>query len=144
MLTDDGYLEAKCAPAISASHSVTHEFDHTVIQVVREMALPSNIPDIARTIVGNTLKLTETQTWTNSDERTAKLSIVVIAGTAEINGTMTLVADGDETKLSITAEIMVRVPIFGASLERSIVGTVESVLNSEQAIGQNWLDHNAA
>ena len=140
MLSDTSYLDAKCAPAISSSHTVTLEGQFTTIQVMREMPLPANIPDIARSIVGETLKLTETQRWDSSGQHpTGTLSIVVIQGTAEVNGSMSLSANGKKTILQVTADIMVRVPLFGASLERSISGSVESVLHEEEKIGQAWL-----
>lgn len=144
MLSNEGYLQAKCAPALSASHSVTRGSDQTTIVVTREMALPDSIPDIARTVVGNTLKLTETQVWsTVGKESEAALSIIVIAGTAEVNGKMKLESKGTGSVLHVNADIMVRIPLFGASLERSISGTVESVLHAEETIGQTWLAQNS-
>lgn len=44
--------------------------------------------------------------------------------------------------MTVTADIMVKIPFFGASLERSIKGTVESVLRAEESIGQTWLAEN--
>lgn len=144
MLSTESYLKAKCVPALSASHSVTHESDEVVISVTREMGLPANIPDIARSVVGNTLKLTEIQRWKDAqtETRNGKLNIVVVAGTAEITGTLSLKPHGSGSVLEVNADIMVRVPLFGASLERSIAGTVESVLHAEREIGQAWLDQN--
>ncbi len=145
MLATESYLSAKCAPAISSSHSVTRESGHTAIIVSREMELPANLPDIARTVVGNTLKLTETQNWQDAaidSTRSGSLQIIVIAGTAEINGTLSLRPHVTGSIMNVTADIMVKIPFFGASLERSIKGTVESVLRAEESIGQTWLAEN--
>lgn len=145
MLATESYLSAKCAPAISSSHSVTRESGRTAITVSREMELPANLPDIARTVVGNTLKLTETQNWQDAaidSTRSGSLQIIVIAGTAEINGTLSLRPNVTGSIMTVTADIMVKIPFFGASLERSIKGTVESVLRAEESIGQTWLAEN--
>lgn len=144
MLSQSSYLDAKCEPALSGSHQVTQGEGTTTITVTREMALPPGIPDIARSIVGNTLKLTETQAWRHTDDGPqGELRIVVIENTAEINGTLRLIEHGDGSQLLVNANIMVRIPLFGSSLERSILGTVESVLRSEERIGQDWLAHNS-
>lgn len=145
MLATESYLSAKCAPAISSSHSVTRESGRTAITVSREMELPANLPDIARTVVGNTLRLTETQNWQDAaidSTRSGSLQIIVIAGTAEINGTLSLRPNVTGSIMTVTADIMVKIPFFGASLERSIKGTVESVLRAEESIGQTWLAEN--
>ena len=64
VLSDVKFQEAKCAATAAVKHSAGVETvgDHTVITT--ERILPSDgLPDFAKSMVGPTLKVTETQDW---------------------------------------------------------------------------------
>ncbi|HJR37221.1 MAG TPA: DUF2505 domain-containing protein, partial [Nocardioidaceae bacterium] len=57
----------------------------------------------------------------------------------ELNGTVTVVGDGNRTVETIDGDLRVNIPVLGAKLEQLIAELLGEALDVEQEIGRSWL-----
>ena len=94
VLSDVKFQEAKCAATAAIKHSadVKTVGDHTVITTYR--ILPSDgLPDFAKSMVGETLKVTETQDWgpaSADGSRRGTVEMAVAGAPIALKGTLAI------------------------------------------------------
>ena len=143
VLTDQAFQEAKCAAtgAIRHTATVTTEADRTVITT--ERVLPTGgMPDFAKNMVGETLKVTETQDWGPADgngSREGTVSMAVAGVPVALKGTLSLAPGGAGTVEAIDADLKASVPLIGGKIEKAAAPPVEDAITIEQRVAQEWL-----
>lgn len=142
MLCDSTYLDLKCSESPEYDHSVKTEGDVTEILVTR--VLNADLPDIARSLLGNQLSITEVQRWNHLDinqRATGTLQITIKGAPAQISGTLDLHECPTGTCIDVTAKISVAIPIFGSKAESFIAQEVTDICAHEESVGNKWLTH---
>jgi hypothetical protein len=143
VLSDVKFQEAKCAATAAVKHSadVKTVGDHTVITT--ERILPSDgLPDFAKSMVGPTLKVTETQDWgpaSSGGGRRGTVDMTVAGAPIALQGTMMLAPGGGGTVETIEAELKAKVPLIGGKIEKAAAPPIEEAIDIEALTAAKWL-----
>ncbi len=143
VLTDQAFQEAKCAAtaAIRYTASVTRSGADTVITT--ERILPSDdLPDFAKNMVGETLKVVETQTWgaaSGDGSRTGTVAMVVAGVPVALNGTLALAPGGPGSIEHLEAELKAKIPLIGGKIEKAAAAPIQEAIDIEAATAKEWL-----
>lgn len=143
VLSDAKFQEAKCAATAAIRHSASVKTvgDRTVITT--ERVLPSDdLPDFARSMVGETLKVTETQDWgpaSDDGSRQGTVEMGVAGAPISLKGTLTLRPDGDGTVETLDAELKAKVPLVGGKIEKAAAPPIEEAIAIEHQTAVEWL-----
>jgi hypothetical protein len=143
VLADPAFQEAKCAAtaAVKYSASVVEEGDRTVIRT--ERILPSDdLPDFARSMVGPTLKVVETQDWGPSaadGSRDGTVRMEVSGTPVALAGTVSLRPGGAGSIGTVDAELKAKMPLIGGKIEKAAAAPIEEAIEIEAATAQEWL-----
>jgi hypothetical protein len=144
VLSDPTFQEAKCAAtaAIRYTANVAHDAGRTIITT--ERVLPSDgLPDFAKSMVGETLKVTETQDWgppAADGSRQGTVQMSVAGAPISLNGTLALAAGGPGTVEQLDSELKARVPLIGGKIEKAAAPPIEEAIVIEHRTAQEWLD----
>ena len=143
VLSDAKFQEAKCAATAAIRHtaSVKTVGDHTVITT--ERVLPSDdLPDFARSMVGDTLTVTETQDWGPASEdgsRKGTVEMGVAGAPISLKGTLALRPDGSGSVETLDAELKAKVPLVGGKIEKAAAPPIEEAIAIEHQTAVEWL-----
>ena len=143
VLSDVKFQEAKCAATAAVKHSAGVETvgDHTVITT--ERILPSDgLPDFAKSMVGPTLKVTETQDWgpAGADgSRRGTVSMAVAGAPIALTGTLALAPAGAGAVEQLDAELKAKVPLIGGKIEKAAAPPIEEAIDIEATTAREWL-----
>lgn len=142
IISDTTFREQACEATRALSHqvTVTEAADDTVVRVRREMP-STDIPDIARRFVGDTLTLVQTETWhpaAADGTRHAEVRGEVPGTPVSLRGTASIVPAGAGGTHSIELDIKVAVPLVGRKIEPFVVEAVRRGLEKEHELGRSW------
>jgi Protein of unknown function (DUF2505) len=143
VLSDAKFQEAKCAATAAVRHSATVNTvgDRTVITT--ERILPSDgLPDFAKSMVGDTLKVTETQEWgpaSDDGSRQGTVEMGVAGAPISLTGTLSLAPGGAGTVEQLDAELKARVPLVGGKIEKAAAPPIQEAIDIEARTAQEWL-----
>jgi hypothetical protein len=144
VLSDAKFQEAKCAATAALKHSATVKTlgERTVITTERE--LPSDgLPDFARSMVGATLKVTETQDWgpaSDDGTRQGTVEMGVAGAPISLKGVVSLKPGGSGTVEALQAELKARVPLIGGKMEKAAAPPIEEAIAIEHQTAVEWLN----
>ena len=143
MLADEEFQNRKCKATGALRHSVsiTSQNDRTLIVTTRD--LPSDrFPHFVKSMVGETLKVTETQDWGPSGadgSRHGTLTVDIAGAPVHLHGTLFLEAGGPGTVEEIEADLKARIPFLGGKVEVAAAPAVQSAIRVEGEVGHAWL-----
>ena len=143
VLSDAKFQEAKCAAtaAIKYSASVKTVGDRTIITT--ERILPSDdLPDFAKSMVGETLKVTETQDWgpaSDDGSRQGTVEMAVAGAPISLKGTLSMRPGGPGTVEQLDSELKAKVPLIGGKIEKAAAPPIEQAIEIEGKTAANWL-----
>jgi hypothetical protein len=148
MLSNPKFVESKClaSGSIEASAQVNDDDADGKISIVGRRVLPANLPSFAKSFVGETIVLTETQNWDQpADDQSRTASFVVDFGKNPISfsGEIELKPAGAETTVETIGKIKCSVPFVGGKIEKVALGWIERYLDKEQKVGNEWLSGEA-
>jgi hypothetical protein len=142
MLTDEKFVtfRAENTGAISSTSSVTAAGDGACT-VLSTRVLPANVPSFAVKMIGETLTVTETQTWPALSPSGTATGAVKVEFSAPISfaGTMALAPAGDGTQVTVTGTFKASIPFVGGKVEQLAKETTEKYLGKENRLGETWL-----
>lgn len=143
MLLDPQFQEAKCAATGALSHSVKVEQQGSsdVIETRREMAT-DGLPDNVARLVGNTLKIVETQQWGDAagdGSRTADLEVAISGLPINYIGQIRMTPDGDTTTMHVLGDLRARIPLVGKKVETAAAPAIAGGVRIEAHTGQEYL-----
>jgi len=143
MLADEEFQIRKCIATGARRHtvSISTQGDRTLIISTRDM--PSDdFPSFARSMVGDTLAVTETQDWgmPGADGvRHGRLTVDIAGAPIDLDGTLSL-APGDKGSVeTVEGGLKARIPILGAKIEQAAAPAIESAIRVESETGSAWL-----
>lgn len=143
VLSDPKFQTAKCAATAALEHeaSVSASGDRTVITT--ERVLPSDgLPDFARSMVGKTLTVRETQDWgpaADNGARDGTVDMEVSGVPLSLRGTLRLEPGGQGTLQHIDAELKAKVPLIGGKMEKAAAPPIQQAIDIEVRTAHEWL-----
>ncbi|TCC27379.1 DUF2505 domain-containing protein [Kribbella speibonae] len=142
IVTDTAFREQACEKTKALSYDVTVSTSgtDTVVRVSRQME-STDIPDMARKFVGDTLTVVQTETWhaaATDGSRTADVSGEIANTPVALKGTARIAQDGAQTVQAIDLDVKVAVPLIGKKLEPFVVDAIRSGLQKEHDLGHDW------
>jgi hypothetical protein len=144
MITDEEFLSKKAVATGALSHelSVTPKPDGGV-SVRLEQVLPADVPDFARRLVGETIRVRQTDVWGPSGQdggRDGTFTVEIGGMPARMAGTLLLQPDPAGGSVErFAGEIKVSVPFIGGKLEKLAADAVRAAVVTEGRVGRAWL-----
>jgi len=144
MLADEDFQNHKCAATGSRRHTVSVwvQDDRTVIVSTRDM--PSDgFPPFVKSMVGETLAVTETQDWgpPGADGvRHGRLSVAIEGAPVELHAALSLAMGGEGTVETIEGDLKARIPLIGNKIELAAAPAIQSAIRVESKTGKAWLE----
>ncbi len=143
VLTDQAFQEAKCAATAAIKYTASVKESGGGAVITTERILPSDdLPDFAKNMVGETLKVVETQTWgaaSADGSRTGTVEMTVSGVPVALNGTLALAAGGPGSVEHLDAELKAKIPLVGGKIEKAAAKPIEEAINIEAATVKEWL-----
>jgi hypothetical protein len=108
--------------------------------VLRQPVPPGQIPAVVERLLAGVLVIERTEEWTLTPRRCDGRARVVVPGTPiSAGGTMSVVPDGDGSRLSVDLDITAAVPLFGGGIERQVVTGIRGLTGNEHDRISRWL-----
>lgn len=109
--------------------------------LVSTRVLPADLPGPAKSLVGDTITVTETQVWTSAEangSRTAQVS-VEFSGPMKFEGRLQLTPTQTETTITTTGKFTASVPFIGGKIEKVAAEQTTRYLNAEERVAREQL-----
>jgi hypothetical protein len=142
MITDPAWREQVCAATGATRWDVTVDADESGGRVEVTRVLPAEVPDAVRRIIGETVTVTQTETWGAAKAdgtRQGDVELQVKGQPATMKGSSRLAPSAGGTQLQMDGELKVRIPLIGGRLEKELVKAIKMALRKEQEVGRRWL-----
>ena len=143
MFAEEEFQNRKCKATGALSHtvSITTQGERTIIVSTRE--LPSHhFPHFVKSMVGETLHVTETQDWGRSGAdgtRRGTLTVDIAGAPVHLHGTLSLAPGGPGSVETIEGDLKARIPFLGGRVEVAAAPAVQSAIRVEGETGATWL-----
>lgn len=129
------HQRAKVATQLGRSSAAVTHLGGGRVGVRTERELPTrDMPGTVSSLVGDTLRVTEVQTWQPAGAdgtRTAALEIDVAGAPVRMRGTVTLSPAGEGSRLVVTGDLTCSVPFVGKKIEAAAKPTIEESFDHE-------------
>jgi len=142
MITDPAWREQVCAATGAIRWDVVVDADETGGTVEVTRVLPAELPDPVRRIVGDTVTVTQAETWgpaAADGTRRADVQLRVKGQPATMTATNTLAPAAGGTRLLMSGELTVKIPLVGGRLEKELARAVSIALQKEHDVGRTYL-----
>ncbi len=143
MLLDERFRAAVCDATMAISHEVQVRLGADgSAEVAVSRTLPAEVPDFVKRFVGQTIELTQSESWAAADGssvRSADLTLAVVGKPATMTGTIVLEEDPDGVRELVRGKLKVAVPFLGGKIENEIAKAIEAAARAEEETGRAWL-----
>lgn len=140
MFSEPSYLEMKCGQSKQGTFEITQSPSESLTCVARSL---DDMPNTYQNFLGSDLMIKEEQNWKLGGKAPfhGALKISIDGKPIRVVGTLLLTNTESGSQLTIDAEVVVSIPLFGAMAENFIREHFSSVIADEQAIGLQWLSN---
>jgi hypothetical protein len=137
-LVDETYLRDRLAE-IGGTNAELVMFTTTAVRTsyqLRQGVPAEHLPSMAKSLLGGDLVIQRIENW------------AALAGTVEVtlggvpgrlDGAFTITDNGSGSKLTLTGEVKVSIPLMGGKLEKLIAEQVAVLLDKESEFTSEWL-----
>ncbi|MBK6885967.1 MAG: DUF2505 domain-containing protein [Tetrasphaera sp.] len=139
------FQEAKCVASRAVDHAVEIDEigDHTLVRTRRTMSTEA-FPDTARSMVGPSLVLDETQDWgppTEDGSRSASVRLVLDGLPMGLTGNVTVrpAESGSGSVQTLEGELRANIPLLGGRIEKLAMPAVDAGFDIEALLLNEWL-----
>ena len=143
VLTDQAFQEAKCAATAAIRYTASVKESGGGAVITTERILPADdLPDFAKNMVGETLKVVETQTWgaaSADGSRSGTVEMSVSGAPVALNGTLGLAPGGPGSIEHLDAELKAKIPLIGGKIEKAAAKPIEEAIAIEASTVKEWL-----
>jgi len=144
MLADADFQERKCRATGAVEQQVdVVEHGDGEVTVTTERVMPTDsIPDMFRSLVGDSLRLVQVESWYPADAsggRTGTIEVNIPGAPIAFTGELQLSADGDGSVERIDGELKARVPLIGGKIEQAVAPAIRAAIRAERRTGTAWL-----
>ncbi|MFB9378698.1 DUF2505 domain-containing protein [Kineococcus gynurae] len=134
VLTDPTFVaeRARASGALEQSCDVT-DVDGTTVVTSRLVVGTDQLPDVARRVVGSSTIVRSTESWRPASAaggRTGTLALEVQGAPARLEADLTLTPVPEGSRYDLDGTLTVRVPLFGAAVERAVEPLLMNLLRS--------------
>jgi hypothetical protein len=137
-MVDETYLRDRLA-AVGGNDAELVTFssagDRTSYQL-RQGVPAEHLPSIAKSLLGGDLVIQRLENWA-AGAGTVEVTINGVPGRLE--GAFTITGNGSGSKLTLTGEVKVSIPLMGGKLEKLIAEQVAVLLDKESEFTSEWL-----
>jgi hypothetical protein len=115
---------------------VTMEVSDRALDLVTRQGIPAEVlPPIVKSFISGNLSTQRTENWrAAAGGYVADLKVTIHGAPATLKGSMTLAPTGDTSStLTVNADAVVGVPVFGGRIEKIIVEQLSELLDTEAA-----------
>lgn len=141
MYADRAYFERKYGMLTTKSFSVqSYDADDSSMTIVMKLEVPMSapVPGFAKKFVGDTTKLTETDSW-NLGSKTGTVKLDIVGAPVDAEATMRLEDTADGCVNVIDWTISCGVPLVGKKLEKLIASDIEAKVADDQRVSNEIL-----
>ncbi|WP_205759957.1 DUF2505 family protein [Arthrobacter sp. PAMC25564] len=103
----------------------------------------TRMPEIARKFVGESLKVTQLETWdapAADGSRQSKISLKIGGAPLDVSAVQRLVSDGGSTRIELEGTVTSSVPFLGGKIADAAEPMVGKALNIQSTQAQAWLE----
>lgn len=103
----------------------------------------TRMPDMARKFVGESLTVTQLDSWDAPAADGSRLSTIVLkvsGAPLDVNAVQRLVADGGSTRIELEGTVTSSVPFLGGKIAEAAEPMVGKALNIQSTQAQAWLE----
>ncbi|MFT4245420.1 MAG: DUF2505 domain-containing protein [Micrococcaceae bacterium] len=104
------------AGATLANFNVEGDINSNFTVTTVRQASSAELPSAARSVVGDTITLTQTDNWSAPDangNRQAQTQVAADGVPLQVDGTQTLTAQGDSTQYEVNGQVECNIPLVG-------------------------------
>lgn len=115
-------------------------------EVLVDRVMAPDVPDFIRNFVGESIGIRQVELWSAPDAqgtRRATIRLTIKNQPAGMTGEAILTTVGSGSKLVVTGDVKVAIPLFGRKVEPQIVKVIESALRIEQRVDNEHAQHSA-
>jgi len=144
VLSQEEFILAKCAATGSLSAKATIELreDNEPGTLVNIRILPADLPAPAKSLVGETITVTETQVWSAEKPDGSRSATVNVefSGPMGFTGTLDLAPtpSGGST-ITTRGKFTANVPFIGGKIEKVAAEQTQRYLAAEERVAGEWL-----
>ena len=144
MLADEEFQNRKCVATGALRHtvSITAQDDRTIIVSTRNM--PSDgFPHFVRSMVGETLAVTETQDWGQPGAdgvRHGRLTVAIAGAPVALSAALSLTPGGEGCVETIEGDLKASIPLIGPKIEQAAAPAIQGAIRVESKTGKAWLE----
>lgn len=113
------------------------------IAVRMTQAIPAeHLPGVVTKIRPGDLIIKRSETWAglNDDQATGTFAAEVEGAPAKISGTQKLSGQDSGAIVEVSAEVAVKIPLFGGKIESVVADEILRLIETEQEFTQSWLE----
>lgn len=130
------------AEVCKATHALAYDvsiktYDDGGASVTVDRVLPANLPQLIKKMVGETVKVVQTEEWRAPDgsgQRTADLLIEIAGQPATMKGTIELRSAGASVVQAISGAVNVSLPFVGKKIEAEFAEAILAAIKQEQRL----------
>jgi hypothetical protein len=137
-LVDETYLRDRLAE-IGGTNAGLVTFTTTETRTsyqLRQGVPAEHLPSMAKSLLGGDLVIQRVENWA-ALAGTVEVTINGVPG--RLDGAFTLTDNGSGSKLTLTGEVKVSIPLMGGKLEKLIAEQVAVLLDKESEFTSEWL-----
>ena len=143
MLADEDFQNQKCIATGARHHTVSISYRNGRTVVVCHRDMPSDrFPSYVKSMVGETLGVTETQDWGPAGPegvRDGRLTVHIATAPVSLHGTLSLTHGGQGCVEYIEGDLKAKIPLLGGKIEQSAAPAIRSAIRVESETGIAWL-----
>ncbi len=138
LIADRRFREQVCKATMARTYDVSptaYDGGGVTVTVTRELL--ASLPPLLQKMVGETVKVVQTETWSapdDSGQRSADLLIEIVGQPAKMTGTMHLRRVGDAVVQEIRGEVKASVPFVGRKIETELYEAIRAAIAVEQRL----------
>lgn len=143
MLKDPSYVAAKYESLGDISTDIVeHSSTDTGMILKVDRKVPSDLPDFAKKVLGDTNHLVQTETWSAAgDGYKCDLSIDSPGKPLTIKSRSEIVPSGDGSDWNVDMEIKASIPLVGGKLEGVVEKETLASMDKEYDFNKVWLSN---
>ncbi|GIG55370.1 DUF2505 domain-containing protein [Demequina activiva] len=147
MLANREFASARGA-ASGARHpevDVEGTADEGFTVAIRQGMPASTIPAEFRSFVGSEITVRYTEVWEppQGEDRHGTFAVEIVGAPGHAAGSLSLVPEGAGSRFLVDGSVTVKVPLFGAMIEKAVGESVLKGLRAELAAADEWLAREA-
>lgn len=141
MLFDTVFREqvAEAQHVLTGSVDIVHSDATSVVTITQEQSM-DRAPGFVQKIVGTTLPIVTTETWTSPTH--ADLVVEIPGKPVQMSGTIDLAESGGETVETINLSVKVSMPLIGGKAEEAVADIFTKAYAKDELVARKWLAEN--